>query len=190
MKSLPEIIDGCLQHNQRDQKYLYERYYGYCLKVTFRYIFRYEKAIDVVNDGFVKVFSKLHQFHYDSPLNVEMILLGWIRKIMINTSIDWLRKKNFLPEIGLLNDEVWIEDKTQSSDQLILYKELILEIKKLPPGYRAVFNMYVIDGFTHQEIADKLQIAVGTSKSNLSKARFLLQKFIKVSEKEMNVCQM
>ena len=116
--------------------------------------------------------------------------MGWMRKIMINTSIDWLRKNNFLPEIGVINDGIWIEDKSQSADQSLLYKELILEVKKLPPGYRAVFNMYVIDGFTHQEISNRLQIAVGTSKSNLSKARVLLQKFIKVSDKVVNICNM
>ena len=190
MKSLPEIIDGCIQHNQRDQKCLYERYYGYCLKVSFRYIFRYDKAVDVVNDGFVKIFSKIHLFHYDGSLNVEMILMGWMRKIMINTAIDCLRKNHFLPEIGIIDDGIWIEDRSQSADQKVLYKELILEIKKLPPGYRAVFNMYVIDGFTHQEIADRLQIAVGTSKSNLSKARVLLQKYIKQGAKEVNICYM
>ena len=190
MKSLPEIIEGCIQRNPRDQKYLYERYYGYCLKVAFRYIFRYDKAVDIVNDGFVKIFGKLEQFHYDGTVNLEMILMGWMRKIVINTSIDWLRKNNFLPEIGVINDGIWIEDKSQASDQSLLYKELILEIKKLPPGYRAVFNMYVIDGFTHQEIADRLQIAVGTSKSNLSKARVLLQKFLKISDKAVNVCNM
>ena len=190
LKTLPEIIEGCLQQNQRDQKYLYERYYGYCLKVVFRYIYRYDKATDIVNDGFVKIFSKMDRFHYDGSVNLEMILMGWMRKIMINTSIDWLRKSNFLPEIGVINEGIWLEDKSQSADNSLLYKELILEIKKLPPGYRAVFNMYVIDGFTHQEIADCLQIAVGTSKSNLSKARTLLQKFIKVGDKEINVCYM
>ena len=190
MKNLPEIIEGCLRQNHRDQKYLYERYYGYCLKVVFRYIYRYDKATDIVNDGFVKVFGKMDHFHYESTVNLEMILMGWMRKIMINTSIDWLRKSNFLPEIGVINESIWLADKSQSADNSLLYKELILEIKKLPPGYRAVFNMYVIDGFTHQEIADQLQIAVGTSKSNLSKARALLQKFIKVGDKEINVCYM
>lgn len=79
----------------------------------------------------------------------------------------------------MTNEEIWIEDKSQSADQALLYKELINEIKKLPPGYRVVFNMYVVDGFTHQEIANQLKIAVGTSKSNLSKAKALLRSYIK-----------
>jgi RNA polymerase sigma-70 factor (ECF subfamily) len=78
-----------------------------------------------------------------------------------------------------------MEDKTQSSDQSLLYKELVKEIKKLPPSYRVVFNMYVIDGFTHQEIANQLGISVGTSKSNLSKARAILQKIIRNNDREI-----
>lgn len=184
VKFLDEIIAGCRENNQRDQKLLYERYYGYALKIVFRYIFRYDKAVDVVNDGFVKVFGKLHTFHYDQSSKIEMILMGWMRTIMINTAIDRLRKDNFLPEIGLINEGVWIEDKSQSSDQALLYKDLINEVKKLPPTYRIVFNMYVIDGFTHQEIANQLKIAVGTSKSNLSKARGILQSYLKNSDLE------
>ena len=179
LKFRDEIIAGCRENNHRDQKTLYERYYGYCLKVVFRYIFRYDKAVDVVNDGFVKVFGKLHTFHYDQSSKIEMILMGWMRTIMINTAIDRLRKDNFLPEIGMINEGAWIEDRTQSADQSLLYKDLINEVKKLPPTYRIVFNMYVIDGFTHQEIANQLKIAVGTSKSNLSKARGLLQSYLK-----------
>ena len=153
--------------------------------MVFRYIFRYDKATDVVNDGFVKVFGKLNLFKCDPSLNLEMILMGWMRRIMINTAIDRLRKDNFLPEIGQIQENIWLEDHSQASDQNLLYKELIKVIKKLPPGYRAVFNLYVIDGYSHQEIANKLNIAVGTSKSNLSKARTLLQKFIKKEDREL-----
>jgi RNA polymerase sigma-70 factor (ECF subfamily) len=108
---------------------------------------------------------------------------------MIITAIDRLRKDNFLPEIGITN-EMWIEDKSQSADQALLYKEIINEIKKLPPGYRVVFNMYVIDGFTHQEIANQLRIEVGTSKSNLSKAKALLRNFIKKNDQQIQLCKM
>ena len=177
-----------MQNDDRACKQLYEQYYGYSLKIVFRYIYRYDKATDVVNDGFVKVFSKLNQFHYESSSqNLEMIFMGWLKTIMIHTAIDRLRKDNFLPEIGMTNEEIWIEDKSQSADQALLYKELINEIKKLPPGYRVVFNMYVIDGFTHQEIANQLKIAVGTSKSNLSKAKALLRSYIKKNELQIQV---
>lgn len=191
MEALQHLITGCVQNNQRDQKCLYERYYGYCLKTVFRYIYRYDKAVDVVNDGFIKVFRNFSKFQYQDSGNLEMILMGWMRTIMVNTAIDQLRKNNFLPEIGDISETIWMhEDKSQSSDQALLYKELVKEIKKLPPSYRTVFNMYVIDGFTHQEIANQLGISVGTSKSNLSKARVLLQKIIKNNDEEVGVCNM
>ena len=180
--SLHVILDGCLQNNNKACKHLYERFYGYSLKIVFRYIYRYDKAVDVVNDGFVKVFTKLEKFHYESSQNVEMIFMGWLKTVMINTAIDRLRKDNFLPEIGMTNEDIWVADKLQSADQGILYKDLINEVKKLPPGYRIVFNMYVIDGFTHQEIANQIKISVGTSKSNLSKAKALLRNYIKTNE--------
>jgi RNA polymerase sigma-70 factor (ECF subfamily) len=108
--------------------------------------------------------------------------MGWMKSIMINTAIDRLRKDNFLPEIGHIDESMWIEDRSQSPDKNILYKELILQVKRLPPAYRAVFNLYVIDGYSHQEIAFQLQISTGTTKSNLSKARVLLQKYIQQND--------
>jgi len=146
----------------------------------------------VVNDGFVKVFRNFEKFQFRDIENLEMVLMGWMRMIMINTAIDRLRKNNFLPEIGDISESTWAqEDKSQSSDQALLYKELVKQIKKLPPSYRTVFNLYVIDGLTHQEIANLLGISVGTSKSNLSKARVILQKIVKNNDREVSdVCNM
>jgi RNA polymerase sigma factor (sigma-70 family) len=184
--NLQLTIANCIKKDHREQKALYEKYYGYCLKTVFRYIYHYDKAVDVVNDGFVKVFRNIEKFQYNDVENLEMMLMGWMRTIMVNTAIDFLRKNNFVPEIGDISETVWMqEDKSQSAEQALLYKELIKEIKKLPPAYRAVFNMYVIDGFNHQEIASQLGIAVGTSKSNLSKARVYLQKILKNNELEV-----
>ena len=151
----------------------------------FRYIYHYDKAVDVVNDGYVKVFRNFEKFQFRDIENLEMVLMGWMRMIMINTAIDHLRKNNFLPEIGDISETTWAqEDKSQSSDQVLLYKELVKQIKKLPPSYRTVFNLYVIEGLTHQEIANLLGISVGTSKSNLSKARVILQKIVKNNDRE------
>lgn len=187
MENLSIIILGCIANVPKHQKMLYEQYFGYCLKIVFRYVYRYETAVDVVNDGFVKMFRNLERFAVLDKENSEMLFMGWLRTIMINCAIDHLRKNSFLPEIGSLSNAAWaIEDRSLPSDKDILYKELILQVKKLSPGYRAVFNLYVIDGFTHQEIADKLGISVGTSKSNLSKARTILQKFIKQDEQDLN----
>ncbi|HJU45254.1 MAG TPA: sigma-70 family RNA polymerase sigma factor, partial [Chitinophagaceae bacterium] len=111
MENLKIILDGCMQNSQREQKKLYEHYYGYCLKIVFRYIYRYEKAVDVVNDGYVKLFRNFSKFQYTQPENMEMILMGWMRTIMVNTAIDYLRKNDFLPEIGVISEHTWQEDK-------------------------------------------------------------------------------
>lgn len=185
MTDLKTIINGCISNDGKHQRVLYEKYYGYALKTVFRYVYRYEKAVDVVNDGFVKIFRSFDKFKCEDDEHIERVLMGWIRRIMINCSIDELRRNNMIPEIGGVPEYVWEEtDKAYNADQLVVYKELVLQIKKLPPAYRAVFNMFVIDGMSHHEIAESLNISVGTSKSNLSKARVLLQKFIKDREEK------
>ena len=183
MEALKDIIAGCILNKAKEQKYFYLKYYGYCLKIVFRYIYRYEAATDVVNDGFVKVFRGFPAFQCNEPDKLEMILMGWLRRIMVNTAIDHLRKNSFLPEIGNIDENMWmLPDHSQSSDQALLYKELIKEVRKLPPAYRTVFNMFVIDGFSHNEIAERLGISIGTSKSNLFKAKAHLQKLIKADQ--------
>ncbi len=189
--TLKEIIRGCKEFNHRYQKAFYEKYFGFALKIVFRYIYRYERALDVTNDGFVKVFRSFEVFESRDDTELQKVLMGWMRRIMVNTAIDELRKNNMIPEIGALPDYIWEEpDRNGAADQVILYKELIAEIKKLPPSYRVVFIMYVIDGFSHQEIADKLGISVGTSKSSLSKARMHLQKYINRNSPEAGICKM
>jgi RNA polymerase sigma factor (sigma-70 family) len=178
-----------MYHQPRCQKLLYEKYYGYAFKIVFRYIYRYENATDVVNDGFVKVFSRFATFSWEETEDLERMLLGWIRKIMVNTAIDELRRRNMIPEIGGIPEEVWdVPDVGQSAEQKIYYKELIVLIKELPPSYQIAFNMYVIDGFSHQEIADKLNISIGASKSNLAKARAYLRKKLNTDIPEIDVC--
>ena len=191
MDELHSIMQGCLINDYKHQKKLYERYYGYALKIVFRYIYRYEKATDVVNDGFVKIFRSLKKFECEEFENLEKIWMGWLKRIMINTAIDELRKSNMIPEIGALPDHIWeLQDRSQGADQQLLYKELICQVKKLPPSYRVAFNMYVIDGFSHQEIATRLQISVGTSKSNLAKARMHLKKFLDKDVQEADICSL
>jgi RNA polymerase sigma factor (sigma-70 family) len=168
---------------------LYEKYFGYALKIVFRYIYHYERSVDITNDGFVKVFKNMDFFKSDNDENLEIILMGWMKKIMVNSAIDELRRQRMMPEIGVLPDDIWEEpDKSGEADQMLLYKELMTEIKRLSPAYRVVFNMYVIDGFNHQEIAEKLGISAGTSKSNLFKAKMHLQKYIQQNSLPATVC--
>jgi len=184
------IIKGCIGKDHKYQKIVYEHYRGYALKIAFRYVYRYEKAIDVVNDGFVKLFNHFPKFRMSDDVDNEKILIGWLKKIIINTAIDELRRANMLPEIGGIPEYVWeITNDNDDADQLMLYKELIVLIKELPPAYRLVFNLYVVDGYTHSEISEIMKIPVGTSKSSLSRARMLLQKNIKKME-EVKLCRM
>lgn len=182
MENLHDIIVACANNHSASQKLVYEHYYGFALKIVFRYIYRYDRAVDVANDGFVKLFRNMHRFILGDDA-LEQRFMGWMRKIMINASIDELRSHHMTPEVGGIPDHVWeTADKTLSPDQALLYKELVSLIKQLPPSYRTVFNMIVIDGMGHQEVAELLGISVGTSKSNLSRARTILQKRIKELE--------
>lgn len=153
------------------------------MKIVFRYIYNYEEAIEICNDGFVKFFFSIDKFKQEEDANIEKMLGGWIKRIMVNCSIDLLRKKMLLPEIGGIPEYAWdIKERAPSVEQLIIYKELVMLIKKLPPELRIIFNMHIIDGYKHVEIAEILSIPIGTSKSNLMKARALMQKFINQKE--------
>ncbi len=183
LESVTCILKGCLAREHKYQKMLYEKYYGFALKTVFRYIYRYDKAVDAVNDGFIKFFNKIEQYKPGIEADAEKMLMAYIKRIMINTAIDELRRGKMTPEIGGIPDQVWdIPDNDENAEQMILYKELIVLIKELAPQYRSVFNLFVIDGFNHLEIADMLKIPVGTSKSCLSRARILLQNNIKKTE--------
>lgn len=189
MEEIEQILNGCREGNNKCQKLLYEKYYGFAMKIVFRYIYNYEEVKEVTNDGFVKFFSSIDKFVTEPHDPVEKKLGGWIKKIMVNTAIDLLRKKMLLPEIGGIPEYAWeIKESNPSPEQLIIYKDLVLLIKKLQPEYRIVFNMHVIDGYKHIEIAEILGIPVGTSKSNLMKAKAMMQKFINQKE-SLSACR-
>ncbi|QEC68891.1 RNA polymerase sigma factor [Panacibacter ginsenosidivorans] len=190
MENITTIIKGCINKDHKCQKILYEHYRGYALNISFRYLYRYEKAVDAVNDGFVKLFNHFPEFNIGADTDNEKILMAWLKKIMINTSIDALRRSSMMPEIGGIPEYVWdTPDDSNKADQVLLYNDLIAMVKNLQPNYRTVFNLYVIDGYSHTEIAEILNISVGTSKSSLSRARNLLQSGIKKME-DATACRM
>jgi RNA polymerase sigma-70 factor (ECF subfamily) len=189
LENINHIVNGCINKEPKYQRLLYDRYRGFASKVVFRYIYRYEKAIDVVTDGFVKAFNHFDQFKKCEEEDVEKLLMGWLKRIMINCSLDELRRNNMLSEIGGIPEDVWdITDKSNDADQLLLYKDLIILIKELPPNYRLIFNLYVLDGYAHSQIADMLKISISTSRSSLSRAKAFLQNLIKKMEEE-KVCR-
>lgn len=180
--NLTDIIQGCINNNRGSQKEFYKRYYGYGTSICTRYCNNEDDVNLVVNDGFLKIFRSLGRFN-PKHSNVEADLKAWMKRIMINTAIDHLRKqnKNFLVSEVTPQHFDMARETTNSIDHL-QYKEILAVIQKLSPVYRTVFNLYVIDGFKHEEIAEKLKISLGTSKSNLAKARFNLIKMLKESD--------
>ncbi|MBA4054392.1 MAG: RNA polymerase subunit sigma-70 [Marivirga sp.] len=145
---------------------LYQHYYGYAMSVCLRYSKSREESREILNDGFMKVFTRLGLRDATSSFK------SWLRKIMINSAIDHYRKysKHYNQE-EVSESIAWVPHHESDAISDLAYSELIEMIQQLSPAYRTVFNLYVIDGFTHEEIASQLEISVGTSKSNLFKAR-------------------
>jgi RNA polymerase sigma factor (sigma-70 family) len=173
------IIRGCISLNRQSQKAFYTRYYSFAAAICMRYTNNQDDAVEMVNDGFLKVFRELYNF---KPVfeNEEISLKGWMKRIMINTAIDYYRKynKNQLQIAGHEDAANNIAYKGETSVDKLSYDEILELVQQLSPAYRTVFNLYVIDGLSHDEIAGQLGISSGTSKSNLAKARMNLQKML------------
>ena len=144
-----------------------------------RYIQKNDHLVEIINDGFLKIFKELSSFNMPIK-DGEVVFRAWLKKIMINTSIDYYRKfiKNEPVKVDVEDKLDGVEYFTETPLEKMSYDELLSLIQQLTPMYKMVFNMYVIDGMAHQEIADELKISVGTSKSNLSKARHNIIKLI------------
>jgi len=179
LTDLLQIIQGCAENNAKCQKIIYDKYLGFALKTAFRYVHSYDNAAHAANDAFIKIFKAFKNFEIRDKNNIEAMLLGWMRRIVINTSIDFMLRESLVPEHIVIPEEVWNKkDNATNGENNLVYKELISLVRKLSPAYRVVFNLHVIDGYTHPEIAKMLGISVGTSKSNLAKAKTFLQKFL------------
>lgn len=166
-----QLIEGCINGNGAYQKLLYDTYVSTMFSICLRYAKDYHQAEDIVQEGFIKVFNKIDQYRYAGSFE------GWMKRIFIHTSIEALRKKDRLFEL-LPNDQ---SSQTISDDDILsdlATQDLLKCIQQLPIGYRTVFNLYAIEGFTHQEVGELLNISEGTSKSQLSRARTTLQKII------------
>ena len=174
-----QIIDGCIKANRESQKEFYKKFYGFAMAICIRYCNTKDDAMEVINDAFLKIFNQLHLFkpRYD---DYEASLKGWMRRIIINTSIDNYRKNStnhLTVEIDSSSYDT-VEVSASAVDK-ISHKEIMEIVQRLSPVYRTVFNLFVIDGFKHEEIAQQLHISVGTSKSNLAKAKINIQKMLK-----------
>jgi RNA polymerase sigma-70 factor (ECF subfamily) len=165
------LLEACRRGDRKGQETLYKRFYGYAMGICLRYARSREEAMEILNDGFFKIMTNLDKY---SP---GLSFKGWLRRIMINASIDHFRRyeKHYNGfDISYVKHE-GTEPETWNN----LSEEVILKaIQQLPPSYRMVFNLYVIEGYKHDEIAQKLGISTGTSKSNLNVARAKLMKVL------------
>jgi len=172
MSSESDLIEGCIRQDRKIQYELYERFspkmYGVCL----RYAANAEEAEDILQEGFMKVFKKISSFRGEGSFE------GWIRRVFVNTAIEQFRRKLYLQPITE-QEENSIEGKYISVLDDLAEKDIIRLIQQLSPGYRTVFNMYVVEGYTHKQIAEALNISEGTSKSQLSRAKLILQDLVK-----------
>lgn len=168
-KPIEKVIQQCHKGKRSAYKPLYKHYYGYVAAIAIRYAASFEEAEEIANDAFLKVFDKIQKLY-----NPDFPFKPWLRKVTIHVAIDYLRKNRRgqmmldMPEINQsLNETVF---------DTLNANEIMGLVHGLPPAYRAVFNLYAIEGYKHAEIAELLNISEGTSKSNLHKARLWLQR--------------
>lgn len=173
-----KLIKGCIRGDRRCQQRVFEMFYGKMMGVCLRYSKGMDNAQDVLQDGFIKVFKNIKRY------NGEGSFEGWMRRIMVNTAIDHFRKdrsSTVISDSDYVNDlgDEAIEEEDNEMIAAIKQEEIMKAVQKLSPAYKAVFNLYVIEGYTHKEISEMLGISVGSSKSNLSKAKMNLRKVLK-----------
>ena len=177
-QEIENIITDCINNHRESQKKFYTYFYSYAMAVCMRYAHTEDDGMEIVNDGFLKIFRELSSFkpRYE---DVEASLKGWIKRIMVNTAIDHFRKNHrYQMNVSIDDSKFHWADEAETTLDKMSYEEIIKLVQLLSPVYRTVFSLYVIDGFKHEEIAKKLNISVGTSKSNLAKAKGNIQKMI------------
>lgn len=169
--SEPELIQQCISGTRSAQEALYKHFAPKMFGICLRYGSDYHNAEDILQEGFVKVFKNLHKYRGDGSFE------GWMKRIFVNTAIEDYRRS--LKHSGHKDiDVAYDATVSEKAFESLKAQDLMKLIQKLSTGYRTVFNLYAIEGFSHKEIAEKLGITVGTSKSQLARARMMLQKML------------
>lgn len=170
--SLEDIIKGCISGKRKAQEQLFNLFSDEMFGVCLYYSKDYTEAEDTLHEGFMKVFQKIAQFSGKGSL------VGWIKRIMINTALEKYRKQTQLYAIG---DEINLENDISPENVIddLSVQDILNMVRELSPQYKMVFNLYAIDGYSHKEISEMLGISEGTSKSNLARARYILQEKVK-----------
>lgn len=164
------LIQGCLKGNRLQQRELYEQFYGFGLKIALRYAMHREEAVEVLNDAFLKVFSKIYLYDAKYPFEV------WLRRIIIHCAIDYHRKYHRIVETESLDQDGYLTTVADEEVHLTSEVEVLPIIQHLAPQYRMVFNLYVMEEYDHKSIAQLLNISESTSRANLSRAKIIVKK--------------
>lgn len=176
---LSQLLAGCLKQDRKDQKALYKMFYGFAMGICLRYAGNRYKAAEIMNEGFLKVFMNLDKYTPDKPFK------AWLGRIMINSSINYYHsnlKMEYMEDL----EKAEVTGHYEHPDTKLEYDDLLAMIQQLPQAYRTVFNLYVIEGYTHEEIGKLLGVSDGTSKSNLFKAKEKLKKAIMLADRQFN----
>lgn len=175
---LIEIIKDCKQNKEKSQELLYKQFYGYVMAIALRYSGNKDESLEILNDTFLKVFKNINQ--HDSIEKFK----GWLGKIAVNTAIDYVRKNKKMSKLEELNLAKNEADTRELIDVHFSIENILSHIQHLPPYCRLVFNMYVIEGYSHKEIADLLGITESTSRANLTNANAKLRAMLEKTYKE------
>jgi RNA polymerase sigma factor (sigma-70 family) len=167
-----DIINGCKKGDRKAQERLYKNYYRAMITICLRYTKNEEDAVEVLNNGFLKVFKNIQR--YDSS---QARLYTWIRTIVINSCLDFIKQKQKLEKTDELSEDAEVHMAPEVINKMKT-SDLLEQVKRLTPATQAVFNLYVIEGYNHKEIAQLLSISEGTSKWHLSEARKNLQQYL------------
>lgn len=169
-----ELVDGCIREDRKCQRFLWDKYAPKLLSLSIRYCRSREDAEDVLMESYVKIFDKMQDFRFQSSLET------WMRRIVVNTSINKLRATKITDTIDSELNDIGFTDNAFDN---LNAQQLLALLDSLPTGYKTVFNMFAIEGYSHKEIADELGIDEGTSRSQLAKARKALQEMVEKNEK-------
>ncbi len=172
---IQKYIQGCIRNERDSQKALYQHFYSFAMGICLRYANDRLDAAGILNDGFFKAFKNIAKYEPTKAF------LPWLGRILTNTAIDYHRANLKFADHVDVTDHEYVAEISSIYDKLA-YQDLLALVQELSPGYRTVFNLFAIDGYTHEEIAEMLGISVGTSKSNLFKARQKLQEMLKATE--------
>ncbi len=171
MTDIKNIISGCLKGNRKDQEILYRRHAAKLYAVCLQYSGNDDEARDILQEGFIKIFENLGHYKYEGSFE------GWIRRIIVNTALEKFRCKHNLYRVDDIDTIPEPDAEPDNEDYSGLEAGDLLEIiRELPPKYRMVFNLFAIEGYSHKEISRMVNISEGTSKSNLARARIILQR--------------